>query len=341
MSIALPLDPRCAAATLPRISQPLLAGLRMPWPAQQHPEAPRHEARARRYLDALGLLGDDHARRRFAGTVALDPWVYPYAALDRLLVASAFSQWLFFLDDQYDDDPALGRDPLRARVVMTEQFELLGGAAERAWSPLGRLSLDLRAQFERFASPAWRARFLADVEGYLFRGSLMAVERWSQGSTPTLAEYLPMRLQDSAVYAALDMIELASGSELPDALICHPAIAELRERCVRHIAVANDLVSYQKEVLRAGTSCNIIAVLMHEGLSFDAAIARTVTLLDADIEGFLACERALPERGVTLTPALRRNLAGMKAWMRGNLEFSVRTARYTAADSPFIELRSV
>lgn len=335
MSLTLKLAPHARAV----LSQPVFSALRMPWPARRNPAALRHEPLARQQLADLGLLTDDRARRRFAGTVALDPWVYPDAPQDRLLVAAAFSQWLFFLDDQYDDDATLGRDPIHAHALMLAHFALLSGVAHTAHDPLGRLGLHLRAQLEQCTSPAWRARFLADVEAYLFRGSVVAVDHWSQDHVPTLAEYLPMRLHDSAVHAALDMIELVNASELPDALLAHPAIAELRELCVRHIAVANDLVSYQKEVLRSGTPCNVIAVLMHEGRSFTDAVTHTVTLLDADIACFLACERALPDHGIPLTPAVRQYLGGMKAWMRGNLDFSLTSQRYTAADSPFPELR--
>lgn len=315
-----------------------LSDLRMPWPTARHPRAQEYERLARAPLAAAGLLSadpDDRAARRFRGSIQLDPQVYPYASLERLLVVGAFSQWLFFLDDQYDDDPTLGRDVSAAREVMTTSFALLSGTQVAPRCAFDRFTLHLRRSLLAVASARWMRRFLDAVEAYLFRGSLVAMEYWSRDSVPRLGEYVLMRMQDSAVFPALAMIELATGMELSDAQIADPVLIDMQATAVRQIALSNDLFSYQKEVLVSGTSCNLVAVLMHEGRGFDAAIARAVALLNAEVDHYQACERRLR----AVDEPLRRYLAGMTAWMRGNLDFSLTSRRYAAPDSPFPELR--
>lgn len=330
----------CSHPSRPACGRSGLSDLRIPWPAQPCARAQDYERLAREPLVTAGLLGvdvDDRAARRFAGSIGLDPHVYPYASLDRLLVVGAFSQWLFFLDDQYDDDPALGRDVAAARTVMAASFALLRGDTRIARTPFDRFTLHLRRSLLAVASAAWMQRFLGEVEAYLFDGSLVAMDHWSRDRVPSLAEYVPMRMYDSAVFPAFAMIELATGMELGAAELVAPALVEMQAAAVRQIALSNDLFSYQKEVLVSGTACNLVAVLMHEGSSFEQAVARAVRMLDAEVERFQFHERCL---GASPGEPLRRYIAGMKAWMRGNLDFSLTSRRYAAPDSPFPELRA-
>src|SRR5262245_24376747 len=157
-------------------------------------------------LVGVGLITDDprdRGARRFQGIVVLDPYVYPYASLARLLVAGAFSQWLFFLDDQYDDDPHLGRNPLEVRRIMERYFETLStGRLPPNPTAFARFTVYLRRRLEAVAPPGWMGRFLRHVEAYLFDGSLRTVEHWAQDRVPSLDEYLGLRMHDSAVFPA-------------------------------------------------------------------------------------------------------------------------------------------
>ncbi len=337
------LQPTAAIASSRATLRPARSGLsdlRMPWTVLPSTCAQDYQRLAREPLVAAGLLGpgtDDRAERRFAGSIGIDPQVYPYASLERLLVVGAFSQWLFFLDDQYDDDPTLGRDVSASRAVMAASFAVLCGACDVARTPFERYTLHLRGKLRAVASQAWMHRFLGEVEAYLFAGSLVAMDHWSHDRVPSLAEYVPMRMHDSAVFPAFSMIELATGMELVAAQLADPALIAMQAAAVRHIALSNDLFSYQKEVLVSGTSCNLVAVLMGEGPCFEQAVARAVALLNGEIDDFQAHERRLDTCG--LDAPLRSYVEGMKAWMRGNLDFSMTSRRYTSVDSPFPELR--
>lgn len=318
--------------------------LHLPWRSRRHPARRAYEQLAREALIGIGLVSgnsESEADRRFEGIVVLDPYVYPYAELPRLVTAGTFSQWLFFLDDQYDDVPALGHDPISVAEIHERAFALLSGGPPPAHpSAFDRLTLALRARLLSQSSGRWQERFLGHVKEYLNRGSLPSMEYWARGETPALDDYLSMRLYDSAVFPAFDMIEVAAAIELPDEARSHPALVEMVELAVGHIAYVNDLFSYEKEVLRHGATCNLVWVLMASGASFEEAVSASVARINASAARFLELERTLPSFGPTADAAVRAYVAGMTAWMRGNVDFSLASRRYTSPDSPFLELRT-
>lgn len=334
----------------PQISTPVFSRLLLPWPARKNPCARRYARAATDLLRGVGLITDDpndpndpndRGARRAQGIVVLDPYVYPCASLERLLVAGAFSQWLFFLDDQYDDHPELGRSPLEVREIMDRYFEVLAtGQLPPSPTSFARFTSYLRRRLEASCPAGWMQRFLANVQAYLFEGSLRTVEHWAQDRVPSTHDYLTIRMHDSAVFPAVDMIEVAAGLSLPRQVLDHPSIVEMRRLTVRHTAYVNDLFSYQKEVLWNGTPCNLVHVLMHnESLCFEAAVGEIVAMVNGDVQRFLELEHNLPPG---FEPAIAHEvdayLTGMKDWMRGNVEFSLASQRYRAPHSPFLEL---
>jgi 5-epi-alpha-selinene synthase len=325
------------------ISTPVFSQLLLPWPTRRNPFARAYARAAADLLVGVGLITDDRAdrgARRFQGVVVLDPYVYPYASLDRLLVAGAFSQWLFFLDDQYDDHPALGRNPLAVRQIMERYFEALSaGRLPPSPTPFARFTVYLRRRLEALSPPGWMPRFLRNVHAYLFDGSLRTVEHWAEDRVPSTDDYLGMRMHDSAVFPAVDMIEIAAGIRLPLEVLEHPSIIEMRQLTVRHTAYVNDLFSYQKEVLWSGTPCNLVRVLMHnESIGFEDAVGEIVAMVNRDVQRFVELERGLPSFESAIADEVDAYVTGMKDWMRGNVEFSLASSRYRAPDSPFLEL---
>lgn len=327
----------------PQMSTPVFSQLLLPWPARSNPFARRYARAATDFLLGVGLITDDpsdRGARRAEGIVVLDPCVYPYASLERLLVAGAFSQWLFFLDDQYDDHPELGRSPLEVRQIMDRYFEVLStGRLPPSPTPFARFTVYLRRRLEASCPAGWMQRFLRNVQAYLFEGSLRTVEHWAQDCVPSTHDYLALRMHDSAVFPAVDMIEIAAGLSLPREVLDHPSIVELRRLTVRHTAYVNDLFSYQKEVLWSGTPCNLVHVLMHnESVRFEEAVCAIVAMVNGDVQRFLELEHGLPRFEPAIADELDAYLTGMKDWMRGNVEFSLASRRYRAPDSPFLEL---
>ena len=102
-----------------------------------------------------------------------------------------FSQWLFSLDDEYDEHPTMGRDPGAVRKLMTLVFDVLdSGMLPVRPTPFLHFTASVRRRLDALAPPGWTARFLGHVKDYLFRGSLRAVEYWARDRVPSLDEYL-------------------------------------------------------------------------------------------------------------------------------------------------------
>jgi hypothetical protein len=317
-----------------------------PWAGGQHPLAMEYRDAAAKVLLEIGLIRGapkERATRRFESTILLDTQVYPHALdLERLLAVGMFNQWLFFLDDEYDDQPMVGRDHETVRKLLKQVFDVLEtGVLPAKPTPFLRFTVGVRRRLDALAAPGWTARFLRHVEDYLFRGSLRAVEYWARDRVPTLEEYLHVRRLDSAVFPVLDMSEIAGGLCLPDAVREHHMLVEMKDLAVRYIAYINDLFSYQKEVLAAGTSFNLVSVLMHENTSsFEEAVKAATGIIGGATARFSKLEQSLPVWDARVAPQVTGYIAGMKSWMRGSFDFSLTSARYNAPDSPFTELRA-
>jgi hypothetical protein len=322
----------------------LFTRLRLPWRYRRSVHHTTHEAFARENAVAVGLLSpvaEHRDRLRFDAFIAADSYSYPYADLNGLNLAGLFNQWLYFIDDQYDDHPEFGRDVEAVGRLMRRSLDILaGGELPAGDKPFDRFTARMRAELFAHSDQAWQARFLAHVEEYLLEGSLAAMKVWSSGQLPPLDEYCRLRLFDSALFAVFDVVELANVL-LSAEVRHHPLLRTLRYHAARHVAFANDLFSYQKEVVQQGMPFNLLHVLQaNESLTIEQAVDRAVRIVNCDMEAFLAAERQLTTWGsIEVDTAVERYLDGLKAWMRGNIDFSLSSPRFRAPDSMFTELR--
>jgi len=139
-----------------------------------------------------------------------------------------------------------------------------------------------------------------------------------------------MRLFTSAVYPCLTLIELTEGLRLPAEVHGHPDVQRLAEITNNVISWANDIVSLEKE-LRQGDVHNLVLILSQEHkLSLQAAADRVAALHDGEIRAFIALAQRLPSFAPAVDIDLQRYVAGMRFWMRANLDWSLATTRYQA-----------
>ncbi|MFO0580287.1 MAG: hypothetical protein U1A78_40460 [Polyangia bacterium] len=317
----------------------LRAQFGLPWRSRRNPHAAAHEQARQSEAAQLGLLSSDPADRshkRFASFVTLDGLVYPEATLAGLEIGGTYNQWLHFLDDQYDDHAQVGQDPQAVRALMERALKILySGALPAEPTPFDQLTLRLHQRLvsgttgcATAEAEAWMARFLDTVRDYLLRGSLVALKRWSSAHVPTVGEYLPIRMYDSAVLTVFTLMELINDAQLPAELYDHPYLCTMRRAAAYHIIFVNDLVSYHKEVVERGSVCNMVRVLQaEEGIPLEQALRRVKQRADEALARFLASEEALA-REVLLTPRLVRYIDGLKAWIGGNVDFSITSPRF-------------
>ncbi|QSA96520.1 hypothetical protein [Methylococcus sp. EFPC2] len=305
------------------------------WPSTPNPYGDACHCATRRIALDLGLITHGQVRDFDRGQFALlSAYAYPYATPERLNLCNDWHSWLFFFDDQADEQIQIGKQPTLLRRYMEACLDLLrGGSARPNPTPLERYTLDIRNRMCRLMSASWMQRFADDVEDYLYKGTLEAARNWTDDRVPDLASYLVQRRYDSAVYTCQDLIELTGPALELGSVLGDPALQTLRDCCADVVGLSNDIFSYQKEVVVHRNPNNLLQVLMvNHRIDLDEAIHSGVALINAKVGQFIASEQDILSRYGHGNAALQAYLHGLKAWMRGNVLWSYQTGRYGLVD---------
>ena len=336
-----------ARSEVPLLRGPSLSALRIPahWPSEHSLfSAAIQQANRARLLKLKLLSTGAESLRRFDSSNfgLLAAYTYPQATRERLEVCNDWHAWLFFFDDVADEVSEVGQRPEALEELMVACVEVLRGAPMRPQAtPLEHYTLDIGRRLRRLASQQWLSRFADDVDLYLFRGTLPAARHWAEGTVPDFDAYYTQRALDSAVFTALDLIEITvPGRELPVEVLTDFDLLLMRELSTRVVALSNDLFSYEKEVLWHHNPNNLVHMLqVHRGMDLEEAVAEAVRVINTDMERFLASEERMHQSGWLEDPRVAYYVAGMQAWMRGNVTWSQVSGRYCSRTSPFPELR--
>lgn len=317
-----------------------LADLELPYPSARNPSGRATGETAKALARSTGILqpGQEKFFDEFTDLAAR---FYPSAPAEGLVLGELLVSWLFFLDDSYDRDAGFASDIHQVQRLMRECLSVLaGGALPAEASPLHRYTRIFHEHLRRAAGPEWLARFGRSVSDYLLQGSLETVQGWRETSTLDIAAYMERRVLDSGVMPCIDLIEPLGGFSLPPEVVTSRGVQQLRRLCARVIAYANDLVSYEAEVIDRNKPNNLVRLLMNaRHCSFESAVTACVELINRDARGFTRLSWRLPRYGGALDDALHRYIQGMGALMRGNLDWSLSSRRYRSPGSPFAELR--
>ena len=295
----------------------------------ENPEAATIEARSVALAQELGLVGV-HNRARFDAFNSLGRHVYPRAPIERAVVCAMWCNWLFLFDDLHDEELRSRDDTSRVRRRIDHNLALLSGARAPTGEvePLDRLLLTFRRRALELAGGAWLDRLWCVTADHMSLGVLPALRNWGASRTPPLREFLQQREHDSAVMTALDLIELAEGLSLPAEVRDSPALLRARRAATRAVAFFNDIVSFPKEVLRLHNPNNLVHVLQHErGTSLEAALRAATELVNAEAR---ALETSAHEVLTTWpeSEAIKCYVRGLLQWQRGNIDWSLASARY-------------
>lgn len=301
-----------------------------PFASRMNPALEHAHAQSRAWGIEMGLLDGAEARRRFeaAAFARLTARAYPTAAVAELVLVAQWNLWLFVHDDGCDT-AAAGRDPDALAGRYGELRGILRGAsvAQRA-TPAVRAFAELVPRITAETPAQWRAHFVAMVDDYLAACVWEARNR-AQARVPSVADYVRMRRDTGAVRTSLAMVERCERIELPPSVRRDPVVQSLADACNDVVCWANDIVSLDKE-LAHGDVHNLVRVVAHERCDGELAPALAIAarMHDDRVAEFIA----ISER---LDPApdgpLARFIDTLRAWMRGNLDWSLESGRY---DSP-------
>ena len=308
------------------IIYPLLS---CPFPSAISPHASRVQQGTVEWARRLRLLQRDAAYRRLERVQygMLMARAYPTAALETLQIATDWSTWLFLLDDQCDE-AGIGQAPEQLASLHTRLLDVLRGILPKPDDQsLVHGLWDIYVRLRKYATEEWLERFSASVAMY-FTANVWEATNRRQGLIPNAASYRRMRPFTSAVFPCLMLIELAERLDIPAGMYEHPDIQRLALMTNNVISWANDIVSFEKEQ-RQGDVHNLVLILAHEQqLPLQAAVEQVAALHDNEIQDFIALAAQLPSFEPAIEADLQRYVAGMRFWMRANLDWSIGTARY-------------
>jgi hypothetical protein len=302
-----------------------------PFPSALNPGTEAAHQHTWQWAQRLGLVRDANSQRqvsteRFTWLVG---HFFPWAQTRELELISDFTSWLFWHDDVCDET-TLGEDP----AALAQQFAwllgiLTGRKPVRPDDPFDRALADLRDRFHE-AAPGWGwfARMVTSVQHY-FDACVWEASNRRHRRVPSVGSYIGMRRLAGGMYIYVDFVELAARAELPLPARGHREAVRLAQITCNVACWHNDLFSLDKE-LAYGDVHNLVVVLAQERqIPIAAARALAVATCNAEVARFTPTAGRLPSFGPDVDDLWASHQRGLAALMRGNLDWSLATLRYS------------
>ncbi|GAA1994420.1 terpene synthase family protein [Amycolatopsis minnesotensis] len=300
------------------------------------PHVAELEAHIIGWADRYALLDDARARDKLARTRLgeLVARTYPTILPARLEAVSGWFTWAFVIDDCFDR--CAGQyDETAARTLRVLAGDREPGAAET------RLEAQLADVWHRLTAGmglTWRTRFTQHMAHFLAAFKYEAFNRRTR-RVPDLLGYRQLRRASGGITPSLDLIEVASGLEVPALLHEFEQTRAMFDRAADVVVWVNDIVSLRKELAAGETTNGVLVLAAEREIGLPEAVDAAYTLVaeqvkqfedaEAELEALLSRWRGLEPEAVV---AARKFTDGMRAWMRGNLDWSFRSDRYQVTD---------
>ncbi|WP_411119878.1 terpene synthase family protein [Streptomyces sp. 058-1L] len=303
-----------------------------PIDAAVHPDLDSIDRDSRAYLDRYRLYTSDIDRswviaRKYAEAMGR---IYPEGITDRVALTARWLHWIFYVDDVRMETAttptklasAIGLTSHLLRVMESPAIE---PAADQR-GPIAALQ-SLMASVQAVATPTQLARFV-EAHRKWFHAIL-----WGMASPAltSLDEFVHQRMLNAGGAASLCWSEITNGEEIPNAELHSPAMRALQESSFLMMALDNDLLSYNRELLIDKTRLNIVMLLarLHD-CPPEQALHQAVALRDRLTTLFLKLrEQEQPK----LSAPAQAYVADLGYAIRSNLDWGSHSARYTAVTS--------
>jgi Terpene synthase family 2, C-terminal metal binding len=130
----------------------------------------------------------------------------------------------------------------------------------------------------------------------------------------------------------IDLIELAERITLPEPVRASDSLDEMRRVANNVICWSNDIVSLDKEIARGEVNNLVIVLQQEQNLTLQESVDRVGDMVEDQIHLFEDAERQLPGLDSDLDNDVQKYVAGLRAWMRANLDWSAETARFSQVE---------
>jgi hypothetical protein len=261
---------------------------------------------------------------------------FPTAMRHGLQLAADWTVLFCILDDYIEKLPTAAEVEAYLQHLL-DLFRADGtGDAGSSADPFALGMMDLRRRFLMMASASHVMRF-ADRLEELFASNVTEARNRERAQIPDVAAYLQLREITIGLHVLFALAELLEGFSLSDRTRAHPALQRLATRTCNIVGWANDLFTYEKEIIQ-GEMHNLVLVLMNERpLTIAEAVEETIALHDNEVRSFLQEVEQLPSFGVA-NEGVQRYVTMLTCWIRGHLDWAHETGRYRPFEEQTIGL---
>ncbi|WP_433530868.1 terpene synthase family protein [Micromonospora sp. CA-263727] len=290
------------------------------------------------WLPRTGLPLDAPTRERLAraGFARYAGRLYPDASEPDLRTLTALFTWFFLVDDACDRPGRLGLDEIRG--LRDGAVALLRGSARLRHAglggPLRRLLVSAWREPRRRMTARWRLRF-ADAVAHHLDGTWQEAVNKATGHRPGVAEYVELRRATSAANVSYPLVEFVTGRPLPDPVYHHPLLRRFRDIGNDLLSWYNDIASLEPDAASSGGHNLVLAVAAEHRVPLDAAVELVARRWHESMADFVALRATLPSFGPALDSAVTAHLDGVARAVRGTIDWTLESARYTEGRAPY------
>lgn len=314
-----------------RITPPALY---CPFPSDVHDDVQLIEEGTITWMKRYGYIKtsseEETARKAQFGVRAAR--VHPTGHTEAIQLVSDLTVWLFLTDDVYVEEPGMSHalsittsHIIQSIRILRDPDDISSGASASL------LALqDISRRLRILATHEQIDRVINGMIEFFLAGCCEAVS-FSRKTLPTESDYIPVRDAINCLRSVCFVfIEIVGGYELPGPTWCRSELQTVVGKATRIVSNHHDILSGLRELAQE-IPMNLPAVIAHEqGLLIADAFARVGDQTNADMRSFVAMtKRLLAEEP---DPSVRAYIDGLKAWIRGNLDWSLTTGRYRVCD---------
>lgn len=309
----------------------MAVSLYCPFPSRIHAQAERADTESLAWCRARGLLGSATLERKFETQrfALLAARMFPRAPDPVLRFAANFSNWLFVLDDMFDEQE-MGRAPARLSAwtnLLSLTFRSQHPAlAEPVFGALAELSASL-TQLTGPHPGLW-SRFGLRLHEY-FEGCCWEATNRACGIAPSLDTFLILRKNAGAVFTYLDLTELATGVYLSLEARKHPRIERMNLAACNVACWSNDIYSFEKEREQSDWHNLVLLERRERNLTLAEALTSAVRACDDEVRHFERLAQEPPRlANLDETHAAQAYVDGLRDYIRGALDWTAACPRY-------------
>jgi hypothetical protein len=315
-------------------SRVTLPELDCPFATSLHVDAQRIEEGTIAWMKRYGYIrtprDEDTARHAEFGIRAAR--VHPTGRTEAIQLVSDLTVWLFLTDDLQIEQPGMSNTLSVVSDHAIRSLRILRDPEDLPPVPSASLAAlqDISRRLRALATHEQADRFINGMVEFFLAGCCEAVSL-SRRSMPVTADYIPVRDAINCLRSVCFVfIEIAGGYALPGATWSRPDLQAVVNEAVRIISNHHDILSGLRE-LAHDLPMNLPAVIAREqGLPISQAFAHVGDLTNADMESFVAMSDHL--LAAEEDRSVHHYVEGLRAWIRGNLDWSLTTGRYRVSD---------